>query len=75
MYPISQTTNIVSLSKISMILTYCPFFCCKSTLSYDHRIIDGKESVSFLVKVKEILENPERMLFGAKDPIEVLLGL
>jgi 2-oxoglutarate dehydrogenase E2 component (dihydrolipoamide succinyltransferase) len=44
-------------------------------LSYDHRIIDGKESVSFLVKVKEMLENPERMLFGAKDPHEVLLGL
>ncbi len=44
-------------------------------LSYDHRIIDGKESVSFLVKVKEMLENPERMIFGAKDPAEVLLGL
>lgn len=44
-------------------------------LSYDHRIIDGKESVSFLVKVKEMLENPERMLFGGKDPIEVLLGI
>lgn len=44
-------------------------------LSYDHRIIDGKESVSFLVKVKEMLENPERMIFGSKDPIEVLLGL
>lgn len=44
-------------------------------LSYDHRIIDGKESVGFLVKVKEMLENPERMLFGAKDPVEVLLGL
>lgn len=44
-------------------------------LSYDHRIIDGKESVSFLVKVKEMLENPERMLFGAKDPVQVLLGL
>jgi len=44
-------------------------------LSYDHRIIDGKESVGFLVKVKEMLENPERMIFGAKDPIEVLLGL
>jgi len=44
-------------------------------LSYDHRIIDGKESVSFLVKVKEMLENPEKMLFGGKDPIEVLLGL
>ena len=44
-------------------------------LSYDHRIIDGKESVSFLVKVKEMLENPEKMLFGAKDPVAVLLGL
>jgi len=44
-------------------------------LSYDHRIIDGKESVSFLVKVKEMLENPERMLFGAKAPAEILLGL
>jgi 2-oxoglutarate dehydrogenase E2 component (dihydrolipoamide succinyltransferase) len=44
-------------------------------LSYDHRIIDGKESVGFLVKVKEMLENPERMLFGAKDPYAVLLGL
>ncbi len=44
-------------------------------LSYDHRIIDGKESVSFLVKVKEMLENPERMMFGAKPPAEVLLGL
>ncbi|NOX84800.1 MAG: 2-oxoglutarate dehydrogenase complex dihydrolipoyllysine-residue succinyltransferase [Chlorobi bacterium] len=44
-------------------------------LSYDHRLVDGKESVSFLVKVKEMLENPERMLFGGKDGIEVLLGL
>lgn len=44
-------------------------------LSYDHRIIDGKESVGFLVKVKEMIENPERMIFGGKDPIAVLLGL
>lgn len=44
-------------------------------LSYDHRIIDGKESVSFLVKVKEMLENPSRMLFGGKNPEEILLGL
>jgi 2-oxoglutarate dehydrogenase E2 component (dihydrolipoamide succinyltransferase) len=33
-------------------------------LSYDHRIIDGKEAVTFLVKVKENIENPERLLFG-----------
>ncbi|MCS5600073.1 MAG: 2-oxo acid dehydrogenase subunit E2, partial [Rhodospirillales bacterium] len=31
-------------------------------LSYDHRIIDGQQSVSFLVHVKEYLENPTRML-------------
>jgi 2-oxoglutarate dehydrogenase E2 component (dihydrolipoamide succinyltransferase) len=43
-------------------------------LSYDHRVIDGSESVSFLVKVKEMLEQPGRMLFGAKDPMEALLG-
>ncbi|MDQ2793325.1 MAG: 2-oxoglutarate dehydrogenase complex dihydrolipoyllysine-residue succinyltransferase, partial [Bacteroidota bacterium] len=33
-------------------------------LSYDHRIIDGRESVSFLVRVKELLEDPTRMMFG-----------
>jgi len=44
-------------------------------LSYDHRIIDGKESVSFLVKVKEYLENPVSMLFPGKTPEEALLGL
>lgn len=44
-------------------------------LSYDHRIIDGKESVSFLYMVKEMLENPERLMFGGKPPVEVLLGL
>jgi 2-oxoglutarate dehydrogenase E2 component (dihydrolipoamide succinyltransferase) len=31
-------------------------------LSYDHRIVDGKEAVTFLVRVKECLEDPERML-------------
>ena len=31
-------------------------------LSYDHRIIDGREAVSFLVKVKEAIEDPERIL-------------
>ena len=43
-------------------------------LSYDHRIIDGRESVSFLVRVKELLENPELLLFG-KDPLKALLEL
>jgi 2-oxoglutarate dehydrogenase E2 component (dihydrolipoamide succinyltransferase) len=43
-------------------------------LSYDHRIIDGRESVSFLVRVKQMLENPEQLLFG-KDPVKALLQL
>jgi 2-oxoglutarate dehydrogenase E2 component (dihydrolipoamide succinyltransferase) len=43
-------------------------------LSYDHRIIDGRESVSFLVRVKNLLENPEMLLSG-KRPEEALLGL
>ncbi|HYH14540.1 MAG TPA: 2-oxo acid dehydrogenase subunit E2, partial [Flavisolibacter sp.] len=43
-------------------------------LSYDHRIIDGRESVSFLVRVKELLENPDLLLFG-KDPVKALLQL
>jgi 2-oxoglutarate dehydrogenase E2 component (dihydrolipoamide succinyltransferase) len=33
-------------------------------LSYDHRIIDGRESVSFLVRVKQLLEDPARLLLG-----------
>ena len=32
-------------------------------LTYDHRIVDGKEAVTFLVRVKEIIENPEQMMF------------
>jgi 2-oxoglutarate dehydrogenase E2 component (dihydrolipoamide succinyltransferase) len=44
-------------------------------LSYDHRIIDGKESVGFLLAIKEMIENPERLLFGGKKTEEVLLGL
>ena len=43
-------------------------------LSYDHRIIDGRESVSFLVRVRELLENPAQLLFG-KDPVKTLLEI
>ena len=43
-------------------------------LSYDHRIVDGRESVSFLVRVKELLENPAQLLIG-KDPVKTLLEL
>lgn len=44
-------------------------------LSYDHRVIDGRESVGFLVKVKEMLENPVKMLFGGNEPIKTLLNI
>lgn len=44
-------------------------------LSYDHRVIDGRESVGFLVKVKEMLENPAKMLFDGADPQQALLQL
>jgi 2-oxoglutarate dehydrogenase E2 component (dihydrolipoamide succinyltransferase) len=44
-------------------------------LSYDHRIIDGKDSVGFLVKVKEMIENPQKMLGQGKDPMELILGI
>jgi 2-oxoglutarate dehydrogenase E2 component (dihydrolipoamide succinyltransferase) len=43
-------------------------------LSYDHRIIDGRESVGFLVRVKALLENPALLLIG-KDPVASLLEL
>jgi 2-oxoglutarate dehydrogenase E2 component (dihydrolipoamide succinyltransferase) len=33
-------------------------------LSYDHRVIDGKEAVTFLVRVKEAMEDPQRLLLG-----------
>ncbi|HNQ12532.1 MAG TPA: 2-oxoglutarate dehydrogenase complex dihydrolipoyllysine-residue succinyltransferase [Bacteroidia bacterium] len=44
-------------------------------LSYDHRIIDGRESVGFLVMIKNMLENPVQLMFSGKDPIKRLLEL
>ncbi len=44
-------------------------------LSYDHRVIDGRESVSFLVKVKEMIEDPVKMLFGGNEAEKRLLNL
>ena len=44
-------------------------------LSYDHRIIDGRESVGFLVNVKKMIEDPVKMLFAGNDPMKTLLGL
>jgi 2-oxoglutarate dehydrogenase E2 component (dihydrolipoamide succinyltransferase) len=44
-------------------------------LSYDHRLIDGRDSVSFLVRIKELIENPLNLLFGTGDPEKTLLGL
>lgn len=44
-------------------------------LSYDHRVIDGRESVGFLVKVKEMIEDPVKMLFEGNEPEKRLLNL
>ncbi len=42
-------------------------------LSYDHRLIDGKDSVGFLMDVKNMLEHPDMMLYGGDDPVNALL--
>ena len=44
-------------------------------LSYDHRIVDGKDSVGFLVKIKELVENPGMLYTQGKDAGKLLLGL
>ena len=44
-------------------------------LSYDHRIIDGKDSVGCLVHIKQFIENPMKLLFGGNEPEKVLLGI
>jgi 2-oxoglutarate dehydrogenase E2 component (dihydrolipoamide succinyltransferase) len=44
-------------------------------LSYDHRIIDGRESVGFLVKVKELVEDPVKLLTEGYDPVKMLLEI
>ncbi len=44
-------------------------------LSYDHRVVDGRDSVSFLVRVKQYIENPVKMLLSGTDPEKSLLGL
>jgi len=44
-------------------------------VSYDHRVIDGKDSVGFLLKVKELIESPQKLLFKGGNPEKVLLDL
>jgi len=44
-------------------------------LSYDHRIIDGKDSVGCLVHIKQLIENPVKLLFEGNEPEKVLLGI
>jgi len=44
-------------------------------LSYDHRVIDGKDSVGFLKTVKELLEEPVRLIFGEQAPEQFLLDI
>jgi 2-oxoglutarate dehydrogenase E2 component (dihydrolipoamide succinyltransferase) len=44
-------------------------------LSYDHRVIDGRDSVGFLVKIKEFIENPVNILTSGNDPMRILLEI
>lgn len=44
-------------------------------VSYDHRLIDGKDSVGFLVRVKQLLESPWKMLLPGNDPEKILLDI
>lgn len=44
-------------------------------LSYDHRIIDGKDSASFLMDIKRMIENPETIMFGGNNLDKTLIGL
>ena len=44
-------------------------------LSYDHRVIDGRESVGFLVAVKEALENPRELLMGGDNAVKRALEI
>ena len=44
-------------------------------LSYDHRVVDGRESVSFLVRIKELIEQPVKLLTFGMDPDKLLLDL
>ena len=44
-------------------------------LSYDHRVIDGRDSVGFLKTVRELIEEPERMILGSTSSGQYLLGL
>ena len=44
-------------------------------LSYDHRVVDGKDSVSFLKTVKELLEEPVHLIFGEQSPEQFLLEI
>jgi len=44
-------------------------------LSYDHRLIDGREAVGFLVRVRELIEDPEKMAGEVKDPVRTMLEL
>ncbi|MEI7595712.1 MAG: 2-oxoglutarate dehydrogenase complex dihydrolipoyllysine-residue succinyltransferase [Bacteroidota bacterium] len=44
-------------------------------LSYDHRVIDGKDSVAFLIKIKELIEQPENLLIGSSNSTNLLLEI
>ena len=54
---------------------FIPRFIMPFSLSYDHRVIDGRESVGFLVAIKEGLENPIEHLLGGVNKAKSSLGL
>ena len=57
MHKIQQRPVVVSGQIVARPMMYL-------ALSYDHRLVDGREAVTFLVRVKECIEDPERLLFG-----------
>ncbi len=67
MHKIQERTMVINGAMVIKPMMYL-------AVSYDHRVIDGRESVGFLVRIKELLENPELLLFG-KDPVKSLLEL
>ena len=44
-------------------------------LSYDHRVIDGKDSVGFLLRIKTLLENPTDLMFSGSSGEKALLEI
>ena len=68
-------TKIQNKSRVFLMSSHAEKSIYDTQFRDEDWLVFGKESVGFLVKLKEMLENPERMLFGGKTAEEVLLGL